>query len=281
MAEWSYPWGDNNGDRVYSEYDHMQYFALIYKDGIIADVNFGTAMQVKQTPTASLQITAGAGAGFIAGNAYLNSVDKTFTIPTPSTVQARTDSIVLRRDDSAKMTSIEYKQNSTQVVNTDTVKELQLAIINVPANATSITQSNITDMRANTDVCGFSTPYGDLAIGDMLTQAENQINDVLNQLKDSLNGNAVANLQGQINTINTKLAVVHLTGTENVNTLGPGLYYADIDTVATKLAALGAPTSKAFELIVTSNGLQGFTQKVTELVSSDEYIRSTNTATIL
>ncbi|MCQ4965400.1 hypothetical protein NE652_10665, partial [Bifidobacterium pseudocatenulatum] len=83
----------------------------------------------------------------------------------------------------------------------------------VPANATNIPQSNITDMRADPTVCGFSSPYEAIKTGDLLAQFKSELEangvlfeDWFKNLKNQLDDNQASNLQNQIDDLGIEKA---------------------------------------------------------------------------
>lgn len=177
MALFVFPLKSINGSNMYNNDDFRQYFANFISTGILANAPLAgsTAFQVTQTDNPSMNVIVGSGVAWIIGGQVMNTSSLSFQIPAPLTSQSRTDSIVVQWSNSSNNGDIIYKQNSTQVVQTNDVYELQLCKILVPANATNIPQANITDMRADTSVCGFSSPYEAIKTGDLLAQFKSEL----------------------------------------------------------------------------------------------------------
>lgn len=177
MALFVFPLKSINGSNMYNNDDFRQYFANFISTGILANAPLAgsTAFQVTQTDNPSMNVIVGSGVAWIIGGQVMNTSSLSFQIPAPLTSQSRTDSIVVQWSNSSNNGDIIYKQNSTQVVQTNDVYELQLCKILVPANATNIPQANITDMRADTSVCGFSNPYEAIKTGDLLAQFKSEL----------------------------------------------------------------------------------------------------------
>ncbi len=208
MALFVFPLKSINGSNMYNNDDFRQYFANFISTGILANVPLAgsTAFQVTQTDNPSMNVIVGSGVAWIIGGQVMNTSPLSFQIPAPLTSQSRTDSIVVQWSNSSNNGDIIYKQNSTQVIQTNDVYELQLCKILVPANATNIPQANITDMRADTSVCGFSSPYEAIKTGDLLAQFKSELeaNGILfsqwfETIKGQLSEDAAGNLQNQIN----------------------------------------------------------------------------------
>ncbi|WP_155246183.1 pyocin knob domain-containing protein [Lactococcus lactis] len=232
MALFVFPLKSINGSNMYNNDDFRQYFANFISTGILANVPLAgsTAFQVTQTDNPSMNVIVGSGVAWIIGGQVMNTSPLSFQIPAPLTSQSRTDSIVVQWSNSSNNGDIIYKQNSTQVVQTNDVYELQLCKIIVPANATNIPQANITDMRADTSVCGFSSPYEAIKTGDLLAQFKSELdaNGVLfsqwfETIKGQLSEDAAGNLQNQINDSVHNAGNIS-TGTDLNDIRGAGYY---------------------------------------------------------
>lgn len=229
MVVWAFPFVSANGDRAYGPADWMQFYANIFSTGIVPNTGLPgyTGFQVVQTDTPSLNINVGSGVAIIKGGQIMNTAPKSFQIPAPLTSQSRTDSLVVQWNNSSRSGDVVYKTNSTQVTQTADVYELQIATIVVPANASSIAQSNITDTRADTKVCGYSSPYESIKTGDLLAQFKSELeangvvfSDWFEHIKGQLSEDAAGNLQNEIDNLTSIKAdndkVVHNTGDEDI-----------------------------------------------------------------
>ena len=232
MAVWAFPFVSANGDRAYGPADWMQFYANIFSTGIVPNTGLPgyTGFQVVQTDTPSLNINVGPGVAIIKGGQIMNTAPKSFQIPAPLTSQSRTDSLVIQWNNSSRSGDIIYKTNSIQVIQTADVYELQIATIVVPANASSIAQSNITDTRADTKVCGYSTPYESIKTGDLLAQFKSELeangvvfSDWFDNIKGQLSEDAAGNLQNQINDSVHNAGNIS-TGTDLNDIKGAGYY---------------------------------------------------------
>lgn len=235
MALFVFPLKSINGSNMYNNDDFRQYFANFISTGILANVPLegSTAFQVTQTDNPSMNVIVGSGVAWIIGGQVMNTSPLSFQIPAPLTSQSRTDSIVVQWSNSSNNGDIIYKQNSTQVIQTNDVYELQLCKILVPANATNISQANITDMRADTSVCGFSSPYEAIKTGDLLAQFKSELeaNGVLfsqwfETIKGQLSEDAAGHLQNQLDSLDIKVYTAYANsadGTDGFTTVYPNL----------------------------------------------------------
>lgn len=209
-TEWAFPFADNNGDRMYSDADFAKFFSAWFVNGVF--INVGGGLQILDSAAGGMKITLKSGAANINGRVYYLNTDTDFTVPVASSTQDRTDSIVLRLELSARAMSTIYKQSDTSLVRNDSTYEIQLAKINVNKNISEITQSMITDMRTDKNVCGLASPNDPIDVDTFITQFESQFNEQLNNnnadfinwftnLQNQLNSNQASNLQNQITNI--------------------------------------------------------------------------------
>ena len=151
-----------NGDRTYNADQISEYFLKLISNGVFATPS--NSMQV--TATSGLNVKVSAGWGFINCKWIKNDNDYALQLDTADTSFARIDRVVLHLDTTSthRYITIEVKKGTPAatpappaLTRESGVYELSLAQIAIPANATSITQANITDERADTSVCGYVT----------------------------------------------------------------------------------------------------------------------------
>ncbi|MFP7370910.1 hypothetical protein SFC12_02105 [Lactococcus lactis] len=224
MTQYSFPWNDVNGDRLYDAEDFMRFFSAFLKNGVV--MSFKEGLRVRSTQN-GMNIQVGAGSGVIDGNSYLNDETIGIQVNVASSIQDRVDSVVLRMDKNARVTQLFYKPGDTTVARNDTTYELQLAKISVKTNATQITDADITDMRSDFTVCGWSTPFDNINVDgivdqykEIFEQKDLEFQTWFQNLKNQLDDNQASNLQSQIDNLGNEKAnddeVVHKTGDESV-----------------------------------------------------------------
>ena len=167
MTQYSFPWNDVNGDRLYDADDFMRFFAAFLKTGVVMSYKGGLRVRSAQN---GMNIQVGSGSAVIEGSSYLNDADIGIQVNVASSIQDRVDSVVLRMDKNARTTQLFYKPGDTTVARNDTTYELQLASISVKTNATQITDADITDMRSDFTVCGWSTPFDNINVDGIVDQ---------------------------------------------------------------------------------------------------------------
>lgn len=148
-----------DNDRLYNADDMSNYFEGLVGDGVYSNV--GQACVVKTN--GDLTITVGTGRAIIS--------NKWVKIDTPQTLRLYPHAslsryvaiclqLSLRRRD-IRLTTISGTASTTPtlptITNTDEIKYLKLAHVFLSANATSISQSNITDTRSDKRCCGWVT----------------------------------------------------------------------------------------------------------------------------
>lgn len=148
-----------NHDRVYSAAQMTEYFEGLVSDGVYESV--GGAMQVQAA--AGMTVNVQTGRAIIDCRWIRNDAVVTLPITASHVTLARYTAIMVRLDYSERDISIiavdgtpTSSPTKPTPTNTETVKDLVLAYIYIPAGATTIPQANIQDMRG-TDLCGWVT----------------------------------------------------------------------------------------------------------------------------
>lgn len=189
-------------DRTYNAEDFANYFSKFISNGVFIEPTNG----LKVSAQSGLKVTVKAGSAYIDGYYYELTEDKTLTVQVNSSSYVQTDSVVIRLDKTNRKMSLELKNNSTNVSNTSTVKELQLATIRKSVGVSSISASNITDKRPYNEVCGFvAGVVQQISTSDLFSQFTSMFNEWFDGIKGQLSGDMATSLQNQINEINKKI----------------------------------------------------------------------------
>ena len=153
----SMPFGSIDHDRRYKSKDWAAYFSDFIGNGVYP--NPTTGMQV--VADTAMNVTVKEGRGFINGYRKYNPDDYTLTISNADGVLDRIDRVVLRWSLSARDILIDVLQGTPSanpsapaLTRNADIYELALADIAVGRGITTITQSMITDLRTNTELCG-------------------------------------------------------------------------------------------------------------------------------
>lgn len=157
--DYGYFWNDDgSGDRTYNADSFEYWLKKFFTTGVFAG---------------DLQVTAGGSYTVNVATGYANVNGKVrefyetenFTVPSANSTYPRIDTIVVRRDDTNKIISLQYvtgtysgqNPSATAPTRSGAIYELVLAEIYVGAGATEILQKDITDKRADSTVCGIVT----------------------------------------------------------------------------------------------------------------------------
>ena len=221
-----------NGDRKYDAVQHGSFFDGIIKDGIYETI--GDSFKVESA--GDMKITVGTGRAWFNHTWTLNDSKMVFTLDASDLLQPRIDTVILETNSEyATRANRIYILKGTPSANPSGamlkrgsfVNQYPLARIRVNAQATSFTQSAITNTRGTTEcpfVIGVLTV---LTIDNLISQWSTQWNEWLqdktqeidtwedtnkasfdtwfNGMKNQLTTDAAGNLQTQINTISTKI----------------------------------------------------------------------------
>ena len=302
MAIWTFPLKSINGSNMYSDKDFRRFYANIFSSGIIPNIDLkgNLSLQVLQTEIPSMSIRVGPGVDMINGGHIMNTNFKSFSVPAPLTTQKRIDCIVAQWNESTNSGDIIYKKNTTQVIRSQNIWEHKLAEIVVPANATSISQVNIKDTRADPEVCGYSSPFEQIDVGDLMAQYETQVQEWFNQaktnvsgmisnydqqfqvwfknLKNQLDDNQAGNLQNQINNSIHDAGSIDY-GTDLNTLINPGFYTIRgekpnaILHYPSGVSLTANDTTYSFVVVYKSSSNSMVTQHFLDNLSGDFFVR--------
>ncbi|MDR3241346.1 MAG: hypothetical protein LBT37_04165 [Lactobacillaceae bacterium] len=211
MSERYFPFNSVNGDRKYDASYFAGYFSKLFTTGIFA--NFDNGLLVQASPSHSMNVIIATGAATVEGYQYWNDEVINLAVPVAGT-QARIDSVVLRLNLESRTLGVVYKQNDTSVVRSadGSIYELQLAKVNVGKNVSAITAADVTDMRADGTVAGYSSLFGKVPLegitaqykqlfADYYDDSQNLFNNFFESIKDTLSTDAAGNLKLQIDKL--------------------------------------------------------------------------------
>lgn len=182
-----------NGDRTYNADQISDYFLKLISNGVFATP--ADAMQVQAA--SGMAVNVSAGWGFINCKWINNDAPYSLTLDASDVVLNRIDRVVLHLDPSTAVRSITIAvkkgapaanpQPPTLTRVSGGVWELSLAQIAVNAGASEITQAEITDERANTDVCGWVTGLIDqIDTTNLFAQYDAAFNNWFATIKETL-----------------------------------------------------------------------------------------------
>ena len=149
-----------SGDRVYNADDVNTFLEGLVGDGLYANVDDMFAV----TAGTGMAVNVAAGKASLLHHWFRSDAVETLAIGAAHAVLSRYDVVAIRLDKSNRSIALTVitgtPASSPQVPSIrrdDDYYDLALAYISVPAGATAISQSLITDVRLNTAVCGIVT----------------------------------------------------------------------------------------------------------------------------
>lgn len=211
--DYGYFWNDDgSGDRTYNADSFEYWLKKFFTTGV-----FAGDLQV----TASGSYTVNVATGYANVNGKVREFYETesFTVPSADSTYPRIDTIVVRRDDTNKIISLQYvtgtysgqNPSATAPTRRGAIYELVLAKIYVGAGATEILQRDITDTRADSTLCGLVTgTVHEINIDGVTKQYAQIFSDWFQNIKDNLSGDTAGNLQNQIDNLTTKINAISM-----------------------------------------------------------------------
>lgn len=174
-----------NGDRTYNAEDMSHYFEGIVSDGVYESIGDRFAV----TAGEGMTINVGTGRALIDCHWMKNDAVHTIQL-SPADVQLRRiDAIVVKLDITSRTMSIETVEgalssswNYPSLVNTQNVKYLTLAMIQINPGATSISQASISDRRGSTNCPWVTGVIKQVNTSDLFLQYQTAYETMLAQM---------------------------------------------------------------------------------------------------
>lgn len=191
------------GDRVYNSSDFAEWLQKFYTNGV-----FDGDLQV--TEYTGMKVMVASGYACINGRVKMFGATQQLTIPVAGSVYPRIDSIVIRLDLTNRQITCdvvqgEYSGNTpvpTAPTREGNIYELVIAQIAVGAGVTEINQSDITDTRADDELCGWvASTVKQLSVQQLLAQAQAKFDEWFETIRDKLDGDTAGHLQNEIDNI--------------------------------------------------------------------------------
>lgn len=161
---------NGNNDRVYSAEDIRKPYDVVFTDGVMpeADGTAGETLKVKSAGGMAISVNAG---NAKLGGAWFENI-AVYNITLDSAASAvRYDCVILRNDDTDEVRepniyikSLSRTPTLSDLTRTEKIYEVCLAYIRVPALATSISDSNITDTREDGSLCNVMSGVGAMVV---------------------------------------------------------------------------------------------------------------------
>lgn len=237
MAEYSGFFPDVSGDREYTHDFLAQWVHSFISNGV-----YNSDLAV--TVGSNMQIVIPAGQAWINGYYYKNNCNLVLPIANADGVLKRKDTVVLRWDINSRKIAVQvltgtFSSNPTvpAIVRSVEQFDLKLAEIDIPAGATAVSQSNITDTRLDSNLCGIVHAVIDhIDTTTFLTQLNTwaqeyeaakqaEFTSWFNNVKGQLSTDAAGNLQTQITDLRaqiTDMKNANYVKTADLNSYGIG-----------------------------------------------------------
>lgn len=227
-----------NHDRKYAAADWAAYFSSFIGNGVFAKPS--NSLQIIEST--GMKITVKVGSAFINGYYYRLTADINKSLVIADGINDRIDRAIIRWSLLARKISFEILTGTPSgapvapaITRNSEIWELALADIRVRAGVTSITQSDITDCRPASSLCGFVTGvveqfdfetlcsqfdsffssyeakivsrYNeyDAGIDNYEVTAKEEFEAWFRTVKNTLDGDTAGNLLNAINAIDTKI----------------------------------------------------------------------------
>lgn len=151
---------DGTYDRAYNSEQMSDMFEGLISDGVYESV--GDALLV--TAKSGMTVQVGTGRMVIDGKWLKNDAKMDITLAASHLTLNRWSAIVARLDNSNRVITLVEKAGTPAtspekpaMTESQTIREKCLAYVYIAAGASSITQTNITDTRPDTSICGWVT----------------------------------------------------------------------------------------------------------------------------
>lgn len=186
-------------DRKYLADSFAKYFSLFVKSGVFGN----PTNQLMVIPGTGLSVIVTKGWAFINGYWYYNESNKEIPLVTNATSNNRVDTIRVRWTEASRNALALAFTGDTDIIQSETVYDLQLASVIVPPLSVTISASNITDTRPNESVCGFVTQLLKVQTTEELFAQYNSIfNEWFDTVKDQVTGDLAIRLQQEFDELN-------------------------------------------------------------------------------
>lgn len=202
-------WNSTNDDRLYDADSFEEWLKPFFKSGVF----IGT---LAVAATGTMTVTVAPGLAFLDGKLRTFDTETSLTVPTASSTYPRIDSIVVERNNTDRKITLKVVQGkysgssptAADPVRTGGIYQLVLAHIAIPAGATKITASDITDTRALSSICGYvSNAIESPDFGSWYTHNENQFQEWFDKMKGQLSTDAAGNLQTEIDALGSMVLI--------------------------------------------------------------------------
>ena len=224
--DYGYFFNSSNQDRTYNAESFEEWLKPFFLSGV-----FNGDLQVSAQETPDMTVSIAPGHANLDGKPAAWTDTNTLQLSAASGIYDRIDTIVLRRDNTARAISIEVVTGTassnpqpTAPTRDSDVFELVVAQIRVGVGATSVTNANITDTRMDADLCGWVAATVDQIDFAQITQQfvgwEDEMQAYFTtwfeSIRDQLDEDAAGHLQNEIDEMKAK-SVTTVNGAKPLN----------------------------------------------------------------
>lgn len=203
-------------DRASNSQELRDYFHLMYTDGVFP--NPSTGLQVVAY-SEEMSVSVLPGNVIIRGAFGIEESTRTLVFQAAGTAYDRIDAVVARLNTNYNYRKIDLyvvkgvesaSPVAPELTREGGIYELRLANVFIAKNTTIITTERITDTRLNTDDCGIVTANPTIVdTTAIFDQYQASLDKYLKYVKECIDGTTAANLQNQIDEVNSNLTDVN------------------------------------------------------------------------
>lgn len=224
------------------------YLQNFFTNGVI--LKESTALQVYASQGMQVQIKPGV--GFINGRIFISDATETVTLETAAATLGRIDRIILRLDLINRLIDFAVLKGSPgsdpeppALTRNFEIYELCLAEVYIGSAASEVAQSNISDTRANSEVCGIvAAAIKQIDTSTFYAQFQAQFNEWFETVQDQAAAETLAGMQASLQALRATVtdhiadtgshikSLGYTSGTLSAFTLeAPGMTVKDLDNI--------------------------------------------------
>lgn len=203
-------------DRPSSAADMRALLGRFFSDGVF----MREPDSLKVEPGTGMNVVVKPGGCIIRGTEATEDKDRTLALQAADPAQQRVDTVVVRWNsnlEERKMDLYVVKgtpgQGRPALTRTESVYELGIADITIPANTSSVTVQRITDTRMEPARCGMAVPFADLDTSELFDQLKAATDEAVKAYGDAIDGTLAGELQNDIKALQTEVQPIERGGT--------------------------------------------------------------------
>lgn len=247
-------WDSVSGDRLYSSDAFAELFSNYFTTGV-----FNGGMKVVHDTDMTIEVLS----GWVNIEGRCKKFEQTddLVLEAAHSQYPRNDAVVVyadyvNRNIGIRVQTGSYSGQSAPLytpVRTSEMYELILAYVYVGAGVTEIDQSNITDKRFDTSVCGIVTgTVEQIDLGTITNQFSTAFSNWFNNIKGQLSTDAAGNLQNQIDELASSLTASEIYYNNTNNDIEGDKVQDAIDELDERIVKV-EPTVKRIDNQLTAN----------------------------